>query len=99
MKARANKILAILKRVFTLPDWRSETRDPFEALIVTVISQNTHRRNTTRAFENLSNRFPITPAALSKAPFAEIATALKVAGLPHSKARAINNLATIVHEQ
>jgi endonuclease-3 len=61
-----------------------------------VLSQNTHHQNTTRAFGTLSNRFPITPEALSKAAVADIAAAIKVTGLFRNKARVINTIAKIV---
>ncbi|RLA82821.1 MAG: endonuclease III, partial [Deltaproteobacteria bacterium] len=60
-----------------LPQWISSNDSDFETLIVTVISQNTSDQNTSRAFENLSKKFPITPEALSKAPLSEIEESLK----------------------
>jgi endonuclease-3 len=64
-----------------------------------VLSQHTHRRNTARALETVSNRFPMTPEALSKAAVADIAAAIRVAGLFHTKARVIHALAKIVQER
>ncbi len=96
-QTRANKILEVLRKEYKLPDW-SRTRDPFETLIVTVISQNTASRNTARAFENLSKRFEISPEALSKADIEGIEETLKVAGLYRNKARNIKKLANIVLE-
>ncbi|MCD6242634.1 endonuclease III [Candidatus Bathyarchaeota archaeon] len=95
---RANKILNVLRENFALPKWVSSRSSDFETLIVTVISQNTADRNTARAFENLSKKFPITPEALSKAPLSEIEESLKVAGLYRNKARTIKRLAKIVME-
>ena len=95
---RANKILNVLRENFTLPRWVSSRSSDFETLIVTVISQNTADRNTARAFENLSKKFPITPEALSKAPLSEIEESLKVAGLYRNKARTIKRLAKIIME-
>ncbi|MDH5447786.1 MAG: endonuclease III [Candidatus Bathyarchaeota archaeon] len=97
-KKRANKILKVLRKEFKLPDWRRKERDPFETLIVTVISQNTNGRNTARAFENLSNKFEITPEALSKADVEEVEEALKVAGLYRNKSKVIKKLSRIVLE-
>ena len=96
---RANKILNVLRENFTLPKWISSRSSDFETLIVTVISQNTADRNTARAFENLSKKFPITPEALSKAPLPEIEESLKVAGLYRNKARTIKRLAKIIMEK
>ena len=96
---RASKILNVLRENFTLPKWVSSRSSDFETLIVTVISQNTADRNTARAFENLSKKFPITSEALSKAPLSEIEEALKVAGLYRNKARTIKRLAKIIMEK
>jgi len=96
---RANKILSVLRENFILPKWVSSRSSDFETLIVTVISQNTSDRNTSRAFENLSKKFPITPEALSKAPIPEIEEALRVAGLYRNKARTIKKLAKIIMEK
>ena len=95
---RANKILNVLRENFTLPKWVSSRSSDFETLVVTVISQNTADRNTARAFENLSKKFPITPEALSEAPLSGIEESLKVAGLYRNKARAIKRIAKIVME-
>ena len=72
VKSRAIKILCILTENFSIPQWAGSRRDAFQALIRTVISQATASRNTTRAFENLSKRFPITPQALAEAEEKEI---------------------------
>ncbi len=98
-QTRANKILEVLRKESKLPDWRGRARNPFETLIVTVISQNTASRNTARAFENLSKQFEISPEALSKASIEGIEEALKVAGLYRNKARTIKKLANIVLER
>jgi endonuclease-3 len=97
-KKRANRILKVLRKEFKLPDWRGKERNPFETLVVTVISQNTNGRNTARAFENLSNKFEITPEVLSKADVEEIEEALKVAGLYRNKSKVIKKLSRIVLE-
>jgi len=96
---RANQVLNILRENLTLPKWVSSRSSDFETLVVTVISQNTADRNTARAFEKLSKKFPVTPEALSKAPTSEIEKALKVAGLYRNKARIIKKLAKIVMER
>jgi len=95
-KIKANKILKLLRKEFQLPHWREKQGNPFETLIVTVISQNTASRNTAKAFENLSKKFKITPEALSKAPVSEIEDALKVAGLYRNKAKVIKKLSRII---
>lgn len=98
-KARAQKILQRLKESFTMPEWISSKRDPFETLIITIISQNTSDRNTEKAFHNLSHRFPITPEALARAKTSEIEKCLKVAGLYRNKAKVIKEISKTILEK
>lgn len=95
----AEKILQILRKTFAMPKWTTSNKDPFETLIVTIISQNTSGRNTARAFENLSKNFEITPEALANAQTDQIEACLKVAGLYRNKAKVINQVARMVHEK
>lgn len=96
---RANEILSILKNNFPMPRWASSTRNPFQTLIVTIISQNTAGKNTAKAFERLSKKFQITPEVLAKADEKEIEDALRVAGLFRNKAKTIKNVSQIVLEK
>lgn len=98
-KNRAMDILHILRKNFSLPQWVHSARNPFQTLIITVISQNTANKNTARAFENLSRRFPITPEALANADVKEIEEAIRVAGLYRNKSRVIKELSRIIREQ
>ncbi len=96
---KAEKILETLRKSFTLPKWISSRHDPFETLIITIISQNTSDRNTTKAFENLSKKFPITPKTLANAETTEIEECLRVAGLYRNKAHVIKEISKIVLEK
>jgi endonuclease-3 len=98
-KERAQAIMQKLRDSFTLPHWISSRHDPFETMIVTIISQNTSDRNTDRAFQRLSHKFPITPQALASAETAEIEECLKVAGLYRNKARVIKEVSKIILER
>jgi endonuclease-3 len=95
----AEKILQILRKTFTLPKWIASNRDPFETLIVTIISQNTANRNTAKAFENLSKRFEIRPEVLATAETSQIEECLKVAGLYRNKAKAMRQVSKIILEK
>lgn len=95
---RATKILQILQENLALPDLVKPKSDPFETLIITIISQNTADRNTIIAFKNLSKLFEITPEALVKAQISQIEQAIKSAGLSKSKSLAIKEAAKIVLE-
>jgi endonuclease-3 len=96
---RAKRILEKLEETFTMPRWITSTRDPFRTLIVTIISQNTSDKNTSKAFENLSNRFRIKPEELSKAEAGQIQECLKVAGLYRNKAKVILQVSRIILDQ
>jgi len=94
----AEKILQILRKTFTMPEWTTLNKDPFKTLIVTIISQNTAGRNTAKAFENLSKRFEITSEILANAEISQIEECLKVAGLYRNKAEAIKQTSRIILE-
>jgi endonuclease-3 len=82
-----------------MPSWVRSSSDPFETLIVTIISQNTNDRNTVRAFENLSKRFDIKPEVLAKAETSQVEDCLRVGGLYRNKAKAIKQVSTIILEK
>ena len=99
VKNRAPKILHILQKNFSIPQWASSIKDPFQTLIITVLSQATADKNTARAFENLSRRFSITPEDLAKASVEEIENAIKVGGLYRNKSRVIKAISHVILEQ
>ncbi len=97
-KTCAEAILKALQDTLDLPRLVKTNRDPFETLIVTIISQNTADTNTQRAFENLSKRFEITPQALANADINTLESCLLVGGLYKSKAKTIKLVSKIIHE-
>jgi endonuclease-3 len=99
LSKKAEKILEILQGTFPKPKWTAATRDAFKTLVMTIISQNTNERNTTRAFERLSNKFRITPEILAKAEIKEIEEGLKTAGLYRNKSRVIKQISKIIREK
>jgi len=98
VKNRAKEILRILRNNFTLPSRPRTSRDLFQTLIRTVLSQATTDKNSHKAFRNLSIRFPITPKALAKADVKEIEKAIMAAGLYKNKSKVIRNLSRIILE-
>ncbi len=96
---RALQILQILKKTYSVPRISDRSRDPFQALIRTVLSQNTADVNTFRAFQSLSRRFRITPKALAEADVKEIEDAIRVAGLYRNKSKVIRNLSRRILKQ
>ena len=96
---RAATVFQILRETFGMPKWTEAERDPFETLIVTIISQNTSDGNTTKAFENLSKRFEINPQALVNAETSHIEESLKIAGLYRNKSKTIKQVSRIILEK
>lgn len=95
----AATILETLNKSLAVPKLVKPQTDPFETLIVTIISQNTADTNTERAFENLSKQFEVTPQALSKAETSKIEACLHVGGLYKSKAKTIKTVSKIILEK
>ena len=96
---RAATVLQILRQTFAMPKWFEGDRDPFETLIVTIISQNTADRNTARAFERLSKLFEIKPEVLAKAETSQIEECLRVGGVYRNKAKTIKQVSSIILEK
>jgi endonuclease-3 len=95
---RAAMVLQVMKQTLAMPAWSKPKSDPFETLIVTIISQNTADRNTARAFEDLSKRFEITPEALANAETSQIEKCIRAAGLYKSKAKTIKHVSKALVE-
>jgi endonuclease-3 len=93
---QAATVLHILRETLVIPSWIKSKHNPFETLVVTIISQNTADRNTARAFENLSKHIEINPEALAKAPLSQIEECIRPAGLFKSKAKTIKQAATTI---
>ncbi len=89
-------ILRPLERSLALPKMVKPKSDPFETLIITIISQNTADINTERAFGNLSKQFEINPQTLSKAETRKVEACLHVGGLYKSKAKTIKIVSKII---
>ena len=95
-ETRAISVLRILRQTIALPILTKSKRNPFETLIVTILSQNTADRNTVRAFENLSKQFEITPEALANAEINQIEVCIRSAGLCKAKAKTIKHVSKVL---
>lgn len=73
--------------------------DPFKNLVITILSQNTSDKNSTRAYIGLSKKFDIAPHILAKIDEKEIRDAIKSGGLYNIKAKRIKMLAKTVLEE
>jgi endonuclease III len=92
-------ILAALKDTLEAPGMVKINHDPYETLVITIISQNTADTNTERAFGNLKKRFKITPQTLASAPIGDIEACIRVGGLFKNKALAIQTASKIILEK
>ncbi|RLF09646.1 MAG: endonuclease III [Thermoprotei archaeon] len=99
MTSRASEIYRVLKENFERPVLPSLFKDPFQVLVITVISQNTNDLNTERAYRNLEERGLLSPEAVLKASVEELEDALRVAGLYRNKARRLKELAEVTMEE
>jgi len=95
----AQTVLSALKDTLALPKLVKAGGDPYQTLVVTIISQNTADTNTSRAFENLSKRFEVTPQVLANMETAEIEECIRVAGLFQAKAKTIQTASKIILEK
>jgi len=99
VEINALAILQMLKNHLATPKLVKPKSDPFETLIVTIISQNTADTNTQRAFKNLSKQFEIAPEILATAETSKIEACLHVGGLYKNKAKTIKIISKIVFEK
>ena len=86
-KRKTKKIVAALEERFGVPKWAGPS-DPLDALIQTILSQNTSDTNSGRAYERLKSRFPTWEEA-NAADVREIADAIRSGGLANLKSERI----------
>jgi len=96
-RLRFDEIIRTLGKTISVEIW-SKDSTPFEVLISTILSQNTNRNNTTKAFERLKRRFKMTPQELASADVEEIKRCIKPAGLYKVKGQRIKKIAQIIWE-
>lgn len=72
------------------------SKDAFEILVATVLSQNTADVNTARTVRRLRESIGIVPDNISKAGLRELKSAIRSSGLYNVKARVLKKLARIV---
>ncbi len=98
IRRRLAEIIRRLEGRFGVPEKRKEGGDVLGAIIHTILSQNTNDRNSERAFLQLRNRFP-TYEDLARASAAEIADAIRSAGLYRHKSIWIKELLQWTREE
>lgn len=93
--AQQKRMLTVILRRFPARSWAGTT-SAFEALIETILSQNTNDLNRDKAMSRLESKFQITPQALSQAPIDDLAECIRPAGLYRVKAPRIKEISAIV---
>ena len=94
---KTRRIMEVLEAVQGVPEPR-RPEPPLDALIHTILSQNTNDRNSGRAYESLRTRFPRWEDVLHADP-AQIADAIRVGGLAAQKSVRIRDLLAWVKER
>ncbi len=90
---RAEKIVEKLESEFKIE--LPEEGDPFLTLVRTVLSQNTNRRNTSKAYNSLKKKYE-TPSDFAEADLEELKKLIKPAGLYNSKSKTLKELGQII---
>ena len=89
-----NRILAAYPNVDN-----SQYLPPFNALIRTVLSQNTSSSNTVRAYNRLANKISINPYNLDEASESDIIDAIKPSGMHNQKTKTIKTVSKLIIEK
>lgn len=95
-----SKVAAICRRLGKAygPVPPPRPRPVLDALVATILSQNTSDANSHAAFEELRRRFDDWDA-VRRAPAARIASAIRQAGLSHQKAPRIKTILQRIHDE
>lgn len=70
--------------------------DPFQNLIIGILSQNTSDANSVKAWVGLTKKFKITPRALAKANLKEMRDSIRSGGLYNLKSKRIKDFSKAV---
>lgn len=91
MKKRIEKINQLLIKHFGVPKKSKRLPDPLDAIIGTILSQNTNDNNSYKAYRNLKENFNNWDELALLKPF-QIEKYIRVAGLGKQKSKAIYEL-------
>ena len=72
---------------------------PFNSLVRTILSQNTTGKNTSTAYNNLSEKVGINPYKIEEAPEEEIKEAIKPAGMYNQRTKTLKEVSEQIIEQ
>lgn len=90
MKDKIKKINRLLVRHFGIPYRAKKLPKPIDALIATILSQNTNDKNSYQAYRNLRKKYKSWDE-LNNASIKEIESVIKVAGLGKQKSASIKS--------
>jgi endonuclease-3 len=93
LKDKIKKINQLLVRHFGIPYRPKKLSSPIDALIATILSQNTNDKNSYQAYRNLKKKYK-SRQELADAPRNEIEQTIRVAGLGKQKSAAIKAFLT-----
>ena len=90
MKEAIKRINSQLVNYFGIPNRSKRLPTPVDALIATILSQNTNDKNSYQAYHNLKKKYKSVDE-LAAAPRSEIENVIRVAGLGKQKSASIKN--------
>jgi endonuclease-3 len=91
MKNKIKKINSLLINYFGIPPRKKKLPNPVDALIGTILSQNTNDNNSYKAYQNLKSQYNKWEE-VSALPRQKIEKLIKVGGLGKQKSKAIKNV-------
>lgn len=98
MKKKIQKINQLLISYFGIPFRPKKLPNPIDALIATILSQNTNDKNSYQAYRNLKKRYK-SVHALVESPRSKIEKTIKVAGLGRQKSASIKSFLTVLKKK
>lgn len=98
MKEKFNQVNLLLVKYFGIPYRPKKLPNPIDALIATILSQNTNDKNSYQAYKNLKEQYTSIDE-LSLASRSEIEKVIKVAGLGTQKSTAIKIFLTTLKKK
>lgn len=90
MKNKINIINQLLVKRFGIPYRPEKLPNPIDALIATILSQNTNDKNSYQAYKNLKKKYK-SWQELADAPRTKIEHTIRIAGLGKQKSATIKN--------
>jgi len=98
LKEKINKTNRLLVRHFGIPYRAKKLPNPIDALIATILSQNTNDKNSYQAYRNLKKKYK-SWEELSDASRKEIESVIRVAGLGKQKSASIKSFLSTLREK